>query len=138
MNMDNFLKTLKGKDLNLIVKDFFLLFCLFLVFSCQEKKVIPKEVPDFVISKDSMILILKDIYTLEGAYFQNTVKTYVTGEAQQQYAWIFKKYGVSADIFSKSLQYYQKDAPLMIEIYDQLLEQLSIDEAKTNSITPTP
>ena len=138
MNMGIFSNTQKQKDLHLSVK-YILVFCTyFLFYSCQEKKEAPKLIPTDIIPKDSMVLILKDIYTLEGAYFQNTVKTYVTEEAQQQYAWIFKKHHISADQFNKSLFYYQQHTPTMSELYDQILEQLSIEEAKTNSITPTP
>lgn len=138
MNTDIFLNTLKKKGLYLNVNIIALLCAFFLFCGCQEKKLAPKSIPNDVISKDSMISILKDLYTLEGAYFQNTVKPYVTQEAEQQYAWIFKKYSISAEKFSNSLSYYQKDAQYISEIYDQILEQLSIDEAKTNSITPTP
>ncbi len=138
MKMGIFSNIQKQKDLHLTVKYILVFSVFFFHFSCQEKKEVPKRIPTDLISKDSMVLILKEIYTLEGAYFQNTVKTYVTEEAQQQYAWIFKKYRISSDQFSKSLSYYQKDSSTMSELYDQILEQLSIEEAKTNSITPTP
>lgn len=90
-----------------------------------------------IIPKDSMVLILKDLYLIEGAFYQNTIKPYIPSEDHKEYNFVFKKYGYSLEDFKSSLEIYQQNPKDMIELDDEILEHISIEEAKLNTI-PKP
>lgn len=84
-----------------------------------------------------MVLILKDLYLLEGAFYQNTIKPYIPTEDHKEYAIIFNKYGFSLADFKSSLRIYHQNPKEMMILYDDILEKISIEEAKLNSL-PKP
>lgn len=121
-------KDRKGFLLN-AKKNILSLFLFTLVSCIPEAKPKVNKVPTDLIPKDTFELLLKDLYSLEGVYFQNTVKPYVVEEAHQQYALVFNKYACSLDRFKTSLDYYQQLPDSMIKIYDHVMEKISIEES---------
>ncbi len=100
--------------------------------ACSEKKAtIP--LPNNVIAKDTFTLLLKDIYLIEGLFYQNTLATYSIDSASMYYSSVLQKYNVNQEKFKTSLLFYQENQPEILDIYEQILESLSIEEEKIST-----
>jgi hypothetical protein len=104
---------------------------MFSVFACTKNKEV---IPDSILKKEKMILILSDIHLLE-AQVQMTnlnqndsTKLIVTSA----YKDIFLKNKVDAQQFQRSYQYYQVKPELISEIYSEVLTELSRRQASGN------
>ncbi len=110
-------------------------FILFFLISCSSELKL-KDKPKNLISKDSMVVLLKDLSILEShinlkyPQIQTSYKTIINSSEL-----IFKKYNIDTNRFNSSMEYYivhQKD---MQAIYSQVLDSINreITELSTSN-----
>jgi hypothetical protein len=110
----------------------FIQICLFLfvitLTSCSKNQEV---IPDAVLKRDKMVLILSDMHLLEAQaqmsnYNQNDSTKLIVASAYKD---IFLKNKVDAKKFQRSYEYYQVRPELMSEIYKEVLTELSRRQA---------
>jgi hypothetical protein len=110
----------------------FIQICLFLfvitLTSCSKNQEV---IPDAVLKRDKMVLILSDMHLLEAQaqmsnYNQNDSAKLIVASAYKD---IFLKNKVDAKKFQRSYEYYQVRPELMSEIYKEVLTELSRRQA---------
>jgi hypothetical protein len=88
-------------------------------------------IPDTVLKRDKLVLILSDMHMLEAQaqmsnYNQNDSTKLIVASA---YKAVFLKNKVDAKQFQRSYEYYQVRPELMSEIYKEVLTELSRRQA---------
>jgi Domain of unknown function (DUF4296) len=113
----------------------FIKVCLFLFVitlgSCSKNQEV---IPDSVLKKEKMVLILSDLHLLEAQvqmsnYNQNDSTKLIVASAYKD---IFLKNKVEAKQFQRSYEYYQVRPELMSEIYKDVITELSRRQASGN------
>lgn len=102
----------------------FLIFIL-LSSSCSlEQKEI--SIPDNVISKDSMVLILADVHIQEAMINQYSQEgRLMKMNPAKQYQLIFDKYHISKERYDSSYQFYLDNPSLLNKIYENVVIELT-------------
>ncbi len=114
-----------------------IVFILSVLIGCSKKEV---EVPDDVISRDSMIVILAEIHLAEATIqvlnvdLNDSTKIASFG----LYRHIFSKHKITQELFKKSFDFYKSEPAYFHTMYDEVITNLSEDQAKYSSLPPSP
>lgn len=84
------------------------------------------KVPDYVIPKDDMVNIIRDIHLTDGMLTVSNVRRDLAREdTVNYYDAIFETYGYKRADFDTSIYYYSKEINTFDEIYKEVLNQLN-------------
>ena len=109
-----------------------LIFACFFLFSCSEKKT--EELPLNILSKEKMTEVMLDIHLLEASMSLNANGPDNTiAVAPSKDSDVLKKHKISKSQYDESFDYYSKHPALLIEIYTQILNDLSKMQAKVSN-----
>jgi hypothetical protein len=99
-----------------------------LLSSCSKKQVV---VPESVIPRDTMILMMTDIHLAEATIqIRNLGRSDTTRqEAYARYRYIYEKYKVGDDRFRESFEFYRSQPEYFHKMYDEVLTRLSEKQA---------
>jgi hypothetical protein len=132
---------------------------LFAFASCGEKEPVIKvsiEEPEDLIPQDKMIQVIADVHLLEAALQYSSPRpasrqpfsitpteqipqSLPANEKPLPYYDVFAKYGYTRDQYERSLKWYAQDPVLYGEIYDEVINELVLRQAKEQSgAQPTP
>ena len=113
---------------------YLLLTGLFLLASCYQTYDTERaREPEGLIPKEEMVLILADIELAESALREKQNLGHETeGTAEGFYTHVFSKYGVSKEQFDNSLDYYKSDLKTFEEIYEAVVNRLSVMESEVS------
>ncbi|MFW5757325.1 MAG: DUF4296 domain-containing protein [Bacteroidota bacterium] len=107
----------------------FLVFFLFLVscswFGCDNPC-------HDTIEKDKMINLLTDLHILESHLSLRQSRRNMGDSSVLFYAGLFQKYNVTAEEFDQAYECYMLDNKLMTEVFDEVLNNLSIAQSKAD------
>lgn len=96
-----------------------------LLFStaCSEKN----RIPDDIIPQKEMVDILTDMHTIDAYFMITTNYRMDTLENEMFYSYqeLFKKYGISEEDFSRSMDYYSAHEKDFHEIYEKVVLNLN-------------
>ncbi len=100
------------------------LFGLILLFSCKQKTT---EIPEGIISRDSMINIMVDIH-LADAVLLNPMTQSKIGDipSNNLYKSVMDKYHIKKERFDKSMGFYSDNPVMLDSMYDGVIEKLSM------------
>jgi hypothetical protein len=90
-----------------------------------------KTVPAHIIAPSEMSSILADIHISEASLEYKTITPGDTLKllARTYYQHVFNKYGIDADKFRQSMDYYKDNPVQMDKVYEQVIEKLSAQSA---------
>ncbi|MET3540945.1 hypothetical protein ABID22_001659 [Pontibacter aydingkolensis] len=106
---------------------FYILFC-FSLFACGQKQT---KVPDNLLSRDKMVQVLADIHIAESQveskviYPDTALMSFNFREKE-----IFEEHGVTEQEFRSTYQYYLDNLKQMDELYEIIVDTLSLRETK--------
>lgn len=105
--------------------------CLFiLLFSCQSETY-SKKAPKDLVSRDTMIMLLKELSLIESHIQDKYAHVGVFKEVMiRSGEHILKKYDLSPERFEHTMDYYGTRQELLKEIYVQVLDSLNKDASK--------
>jgi len=110
-----------------------LLFIAVFLFSCNEKKAMPTS--DNLISIDSMVPILIDIHIADALLSDIRLHDKdLHDSTRSYYNYVFKKHEISRMQFDSSMRYYGESPKILLDIYDEVLKQMSITEGKLEHV----
>lgn len=102
------------------------LFLISILFSCEAEE----EIPENLISKDSMVNILIDVHIAEGKTTQSGLPR---DSALAYYRFledeIFEKYDIDSARYNMSMHYYTEQIDVLDEIYEVVLDSLNLKSA---------
>ena len=100
---------------------------LFSLFACKpHKKEEALVIPDGIIARDSMVMILKDIHLIEaGIRIDPDRKRKSVDYAGIYYNHLFRKYPYSYKVFDSSMKFYQSHTREFNLIYEDVITELS-------------
>ncbi|WP_200976111.1 DUF4296 domain-containing protein [Echinicola sp. 20G] len=96
--------------------------------SCRDDKQ-----PKYLLSEDEMVGIMVDIHMAEGlasslpVSYDSSKKLYPMFENR-----VFEKHQVADTTYTKSLEYYLRDAEKMEELYARVIDSLNVKEKEGN------
>ena len=102
--------------------------------ACSEK--LPDEVPPNLIDEEQMTTILTDVHLIEGARTGFTILGDTTANIRDYYEAMYEKHGVTRKQFDDSFAYYTKHPEQMDRMYEKVIENLTIIEARMKSENP--
>lgn len=113
-------------------KYIFLLLSTVILASCYTtQEEIGIQVPDDLIPRDKLVLILADIEIIESAIRDKQNFGHEIADLNEAYyASTFKFYEVSRDQFESSMKFYKQDLDLMNDIYEDVITRLSVIESE--------
>lgn len=97
-------------------------FCLIFI-SCNQE-----EIPKGIIEKQKMINVMVDMQITDSYLNQVINRDTMMMEAHTRYNYIFKKFGIDSDQFSRSLLYYSKKPDEFNKMFDGVLDSLNTKE----------
>lgn len=104
------------------------------------------DVPDDIITRDSMVSALVDMHLIEGAKVGQKVMG-DTVKINTYYAKMYTKYGVTKEQYQKSFNFYSEHPEAMNKMYQEVIERLNKIQQepprtplveKTDTISDTP
>ncbi|TAE72684.1 MAG: DUF4296 domain-containing protein [Bacteroidetes bacterium] len=106
---------------------------LFLFFiSCSNSN---KNIPVDIIRPEKMRAILIDIHLLEGkiaeANYINNDSAIFNYHKESNFIW--KKHKIDSSYFRKSFKYYTENPKIMTQIYQEIVDSLSLKEVKAKA-----
>lgn len=105
---------------------------LFLIsLACQSNDV--NRQSDEILSEEEFVDVLKEMYLVEGVYHQRGVNPYHKDSIRILYNEVLIKYDLSQEKYEKSYHFYHQDPVKMITLYEQIMEDLSIQDAQIKS-----
>lgn len=114
----------------MVFRNVFFLFGLALIllniFSCSEKK--EQETPAYVLKKEVMVNVLCDIH-LTDAILQlksNEPKEFIHLSSSKMYDAVLQENKITSAQFDTSLKYYTSNPEQMKEIYEKVVEKISL------------
>ncbi|HKJ43174.1 MAG TPA: DUF4296 domain-containing protein [Sunxiuqinia sp.] len=108
-----------------------ILFMVSVLFSCKEKKGIPK--PDNLIGEKQMVSILYDMHINQAYYNQYRLdKKLPQNEATELYYSVLKKHGVADSTFAKSVVFYSSMPKIYERIYQKVVDRLKMLQEENN------
>jgi hypothetical protein len=115
----------------LMKRIFFSLIFIVMLSSCYHEVSNEVNVPDRLLSNDSIVIVLTEIQLAEGALTHKRFSHAVTtDEKDRYYAYIYRKFNLPPESLKENLDYYNSKPDQMIAIYDKVLENLSKLQAK--------
>jgi len=97
-----------------------------LLASCGSEEKAPREVPDGVLSKDSMAYYLSEVHVIDAALRHRKVrKGNMQPYAKRAFIEYFDTAQISRDRFVESLEFWAEDFEELSEIYDMSMERIS-------------
>jgi len=98
--------------------------------SCGNKKI---QVPDYVVSEDSLVSLLVDIHLID-AILNKEKKPHAEKyeEALELYPAVLLKHNIDRAIFDSTIKFYVKYPEAFTKIYDEVLRELSILEGEVH------
>jgi hypothetical protein len=125
---------MKATDITGKTKVFLLLTGLFLFASCYQTYDNERiREPEGLIPKEEMVLILADIEVAESALREKqNLGHEIEGTDEVFYTYVFSKHGVSKEQFDQSLNYYKSDLKALEEIYEAVVNRLSLIESEVS------
>jgi hypothetical protein len=114
-----------------------IVFILSVLIGCSKKEV---EIPDDVIPRDTMILVLAEIHLAEATIqvlnvdLNDSTKIASFG----LYRHIFSKHKITQELFKKSFDFYKSEPAYFHTMYDEVITHLSEDQAKNASLPKVP
>jgi len=106
-------------------------FILLLIFGCEESIQKPKK-PDNLISEDTMVDIMYDVFILNSAKGVNKKVLEYNGIYPEQY--IFEKYNIDSTQFANSNNYYAYDTKTYESILKRIREKIEDDKTKYEAL----
>lgn len=107
-----------------------LLFSCFLLLSCSKKE---EKIPETVIPKEKMVLVLVDIHLAEAGSQFNVPFDNSTNIKQAYYQFIFKKHKITYPQLMKSWTFYTEHPEIFSEVYNEVITELSKKQAAAES-----
>ncbi len=112
--------------MRVILNSILFLVLILLLPSCYERHFEGSPKPEKLLSHEQMIEILTDIQLEEARVVAQRDKDKAYNNTATQYKEdIVKKYGISVEEFVENLNYYQDQDETLIDIYDEVLANLS-------------
>jgi hypothetical protein len=111
---------------------FFFVISLFFLISCKQNK--PDEIPENILAKDKMILVLTDMHILESAINLNLVSANFTANDSVMFYNVFENNHTSKKQYEESLNFYKSHPKLLNELYDSVLVLLSRKQAEETGV----
>jgi len=100
---------------------------LFLIASCKNKEVV---IPDTILPQEKMIEVMVDLQLVNALSQKRFTKDPKSpGTTLADYSQVFDKHEMTRESFQESLNFYKEHPPLLIEIYDQMLNEFSKRQA---------
>lgn len=91
--------------------------------------------PDNLISIDSMVPILIDIHIADALLSDIRLHDKdLRDSTRSYYNYVFKKHEISRMQFDSSMRYYGESPKILLDIYDEVLKQMSITEGKLEQV----
>ncbi|MCC6690094.1 MAG: DUF4296 domain-containing protein [Bacteroidia bacterium] len=90
------------------------------------------QIPENVLSKDSMASLLTDIHLLEAVVDLNLSPSGVAAIQPDKYYPVFAKHHTTRTQYDSSLAYYSANIALLNSIYDEVIANLSRKQAELN------
>ena len=110
-------------------------FLLFTFLTSCVNEVKEPMLPDHLIPKEQMIVIMADIQVIEAYILNQKLKSSQKKDTSLlYYERIFKKNEVTKVQFEESLHYYQEDLPELKKLYTQVITRLNELKAKNEEI----
>lgn len=111
------------------MKKLFLILIAFVVLGCVRKD----KPPDDIMTKEQMVSFLIDLHVMEGKIGQvrfprDSIKV-IFPQIEKE---LFKKHNISDSLYFKSYQYYLDNMFAMEEIYNAVVDSLSLRERISN------
>ncbi|TAH29764.1 MAG: DUF4296 domain-containing protein [Cytophagales bacterium] len=113
-------------------KYFYYLFLLIFLGNCGKSSI---DIPKDILSRQKMRSVLIDIHLLEGKiaesgyiYPDTATINYVRGSKI-----IWKKHKIDSVYFRKSFQYYTQNPAILTQIYQEVVDSLSLREVKVKT-----
>src|SRR6187549_2442590 len=100
------------------------LISLSILAACSKK---PVDIPQDIIAKDSMVVILTDVHLAEAVLqLKNLSRNDSTKlVAVGYYQWVFDKNKITPEQFNRSFDFYVRQPELMTTMYDSVITRLS-------------
>lgn len=111
---------------------YLLFFFIVQVFiACNEEN--NSEVPSNIVSEETFINLLKDIHIAESAVEKMRLENVesIIKHKKTFFENVIHNYGLTEKDFNDNYDFYSKDASYFSEIYEKVLESLSIEQALT-------
>lgn len=102
---------------------------ILMFFSCDKHLI---DMPDNLIDKEKMELILYDMAVLEAIKSNNPNAITILGIDENSY--ILKKYKIDSLQFSKSVKYYASDVHNYLKMYERIELRLTNEQNATDSL----
>lgn len=105
------------------------------LFACKNKPKVLGSKPDWLLERDSMVIVMTDIHILEGA----RVGEKSIGDERPisaHYNKLWEKHQLTAARYDSNFAFYTKRPKLMDAIYEEVLENLSKIEAENKTRKP--
>lgn len=89
--------------------------------------------PKYVIPEDSLILILKDIHTVDAAAKQNFIPNNANNyQKYREFKFVLEKYHVDFQRFDSTLSYYANHSLQFEKMYDRIVQEMKEGTQQTN------
>lgn len=96
--------------------------------SLEQKEI---SIPDYVITQDSMVQILTDVYIQETMInLYNQQGQHMKMNPEKQYQLLFNKYNISKERYDSSYQFYLDNPALLNKIYENVIIELTKKQAE--------
>lgn len=94
------------------------------------------EKPENLIEREEMTHLLKQIQLVEAKYQRRlfTPKSEIKEKALEQYAHLLAREGVTLEQFKTSFMYYKQQPELLADMFNQVIEELSKEQAEQQKI----
>lgn len=104
--------------------------CLFIVASCLLGcKMPPVEIPQGVLSQDSMVDIMVDVHLAEGGR-SGGMRMYNEALIKDFYHAIYAKYDIDKERFEHSFNFYNQNPDIMLDMHDRVIRRLNEIDAQ--------
>lgn len=110
-----------------------IIFILSVLIGCSKKEV---EIPNDVIPRDTMIVVLAEVHLAEATIqvlnvdLNDSTKIASFGF----YRHIFSKHNITQELFKRSFDFYRSEPAYFHTMYDEVITRLSEDQAKNASL----
>lgn len=101
---------------------------LFVIVSCKKSDEVKK--PEGLLSEEEMVEVLTDIHLIEGARTGLVIMGDSVGGVNEHYKAFFIKHEVTQAQYDSSFVYYSKNPIIFDEIYERVIQNLSVIESE--------
>ena len=111
----------KGSGWNFMHR-YILIFLSLIFIACESNEV---SIPDDVIDREEMVLILADIHIAEATSNYKLLNDSVKTNINIYYSDIFKKHNITSEQYKTSYDFYLEHPQLFNRMYDEVINELS-------------